>query len=103
MSCKFIRTVERLRPVCEEVWLRGAELLDERRGLSCCRPALTAAAAWSEVDADLGDGEGLWPRKAVASVLEMPLAIAGELVIDLEGGKELRSGIGVMEQGLLMN
>lgn len=39
--------------------MRGSDCANARREPSCCRPALTAAAAWREVEADrLGEGEG---------------------------------------------
>jgi hypothetical protein len=69
-----------------------------RRDSSCCRPAFTAAAAWREVEADLGVGDGVWPLKAVAAsvLLDIVRAMADEVVVaddvDLEGGKEFRSG-----------
>ena len=57
---------------------------------------MTAAAAWREVVAALGDGDGLWPRRVAVGTLspelEMVLAMLGDPGIDLEGGKELRSG-----------
>ena len=65
---------------------------------SCCKPALTVAAACREVEADLGDGDGVWPRKVVpASVLfVIARAIEDEAeveeTVDLEGGSEFRSG-----------
>jgi hypothetical protein len=67
---------------------------------------LTAAAAWRDVEAERGEGEGLWPRNAAASPeLDSVLDIAGEPDKDLEGGREFRSGAieasfyGFMEHG----
>lgn len=54
---------------------------------------MTAAAAWRDVEADRGEGEGLWPRKAAASPeLDSVRAIDGDPDIDLEGGSEFKSG-----------
>lgn len=54
---------------------------------------MTAAAAWRDVEADRGEGEGLWPRKAAASPeFDIVRVIAGDPDTDLEGGRELRSG-----------
>ena len=45
------------------------------------------------MEADRGEGEGLWPRKADASPeFDDVRAIAGEPDTDLEGGREFRSG-----------
>lgn len=45
------------------------------------------------MDADRGEGEGLWPRKAAASPeLDSVRAIDGDPDIDLEGGSEFKSG-----------
>ena len=53
---------------------------------------MTAAAAWSDVEA-LGEGIGLWPRTAVLSPeFDTERFIAGDPGIDREGGKEFRSG-----------
>lgn len=64
MICRLWRTWDRLRPLLGEVTCREREP-EERRELeerSCCKPALTAAAACKEVEADrLGEGEPLWP------------------------------------------
>ena len=52
---------------------------------------MTAAVAWSEIEAERGEGEGLWPRKAVASPEpDIVRGIAEE--DDLEGGREFKSG-----------
>ena len=60
---------------------------------SCWSPALTAAAACSEVEAVREEGEGLWPRKTVASpVLALARFICGDPDNDLEGGREFKSG-----------
>ena len=60
---------------------------------SCCRPAFTAAAAWSEVDADLDSGEGLCPRRAAPSPeFDIARAIDGDPDIDRDGGREFKSG-----------
>ena len=65
-----------------------------RRDSSCCRPALTAAAACREVEADLGDGDGLWPRRpAISPLLLVLIRDIEPPEIDREGGRELRSGI----------
>lgn len=54
---------------------------------------MTAAAAWRDVEAERGEGEGLWPRKAAASPeLDNVRVIAGDPDNDLEGGREFRSG-----------
>lgn len=45
------------------------------------------------MEADRGEGEGLWPRKAAASPeLDRVRVIAGDPEIDREGGREFRSG-----------
>lgn len=59
MSCKFIRTVDRLLPAWEGCRFLGTELLEERLESSCCSPAFTAAAAWRDVEADRGEGDGV--------------------------------------------
>lgn len=63
---------------------------------SCWSPALTAAAAWSDVGAERGDGEGVWPRKAAAAVAspdpENVRVIAGDPDNEREGGSEFKSG-----------
>jgi hypothetical protein len=60
---------------------------------SCWRPAFTAAAACKEVEADRESGDGLCPRKAVASPeLDIARAIDGDPDIDREGGSEFKSG-----------
>jgi len=95
LSCKFIRTVERLRPVCGDCRLRERELVEERLECSCWRLALTAAAACSEVDVEREDGDGVWLRMVAASV-EVVMVLGrmgdGESGVDLEGGREFRSG-----------
>jgi len=83
-----MRTVDRLLP-CR---FRVIELLEERLD-SSCSPALTTAVAEREVEADRGDGEGVWPRKADASVdAGIARAIAGEAGVEREGGREFKSG-----------
>ncbi len=54
------------------------------------------------MEAERGEGEGLWPRSAAASAEPgMDRVMFGELVeIDLDGGKELRSGA-MVDVGLL--
>lgn len=63
---------------------------------SCWSPALTAAAAWREVDAARGDGEGLCPRTPTDAGCSPGCGIArdmeGEAVDDREGGSEFKSG-----------
>lgn len=51
--------MDRLLPAWEGWRFLVTELLEERLESSCCSPAFTAAAAWREVDADLGEGEGV--------------------------------------------
>jgi hypothetical protein len=58
---------------------------------SCCNPAFTVAAAWREFVAERGEGEGLWPRKAVASP-EFDIARDIAEDGDLDGGREFKSG-----------
>ena len=56
---------------------------------------MTAAAACNEVEADLGEGDGLCSRKAAAVVLPLLLSaldIEDDPEIDREGGSEFRSG-----------
>lgn len=54
---------------------------------------MTAAAACKDVDAERGDGEGLWPRKAVPSPVIVRVIIGDpEVDLDLEGGREFKSG-----------
>lgn len=57
------------------------------------RPALTAAAAWRDVEA-AREGEGVWVRRAAAwSVeLERERAMAGDAAAGRDGGSEFRSG-----------
>lgn len=58
----FIRTWERRRLEVGELRLRMiVELFEERREGSCCKPALTVAAAWRDTEA-LGEGEPVSPR-----------------------------------------
>lgn len=64
---------------------------------------MTAAAACRDVEAERGDGEGLWPRKAVPSPAVIVRGIFGdpEVDLDLEGGREFKSGamaVGYMVQ-----
>lgn len=75
----------------------GGEIRHVRLDPSCCRPALTAAAACREVDADRGEGEGLCPRRGANSPEfdEIVLVIfddVPETEMDLEGGREFKSG-----------
>lgn len=74
---------------------------------SCCSPAFMAAAAWREVDTDRGEGEGVWPRRAAASPeFDTARGIVGdpERDIDLEGGREFKSGaIAAVLYGLRCN
>ena len=55
------------------------------------------------MEAERGEGDGVCPRSAAASVeLGMARVMFGELVeIDLDGGKELRSGA-MVDVGLLL-
>jgi len=120
-SWRFIRTAERRLPGCEGCRFR-AEVLDDpvqssksvkkvgrfrvelgirRMALesSCCKPAFTVAAAWSEFVAVRGEGDGLWPRKAVAVAVAVAVASPGFDIArdmaedeDLDGGREFKSG-----------
>jgi hypothetical protein len=58
LSCKFIRTVERRRPVWGDDRLRVKELLEDLREGSCCSPAFMVAAACREMDAERGEPGG---------------------------------------------
>jgi hypothetical protein len=63
---------------------------------------LTAAAACSEIEADLGEGEGVRPLKATeVSVAIEARDIVGEAAVDLGGGRELRSGAMLLLSGEL--
>lgn len=54
---------------------------------------MTAAAACKDVDAERGDGEGLWPLRTVPSpVIVRVITGDPEVDLDLEGGREFRSG-----------
>lgn len=47
------------------------------------------------MEADLGDGDGVWPRKADPASLvavAMDLAIAGDPFVDRDGGRVFKSG-----------
>jgi len=92
--------------------------------LSSWSPAFTAAAAWREVEVDRDRGEGLWPaewksesmpnlkssgwqeeqavpRNAVPSPeLDIVRAIVAEPDIDLEGGREFKSGAMTLLYGI---
>lgn len=109
LSCRFMRTVDRRLPACEDCRFLLTEPPEEpearsasksckreiylRLESSCCRPAFTAAAAWREVDADRERGEGLWPRRAAPSPeFDTARAIDGDPDIDRDGGREFKSG-----------
>ncbi len=102
-SCRVRRTCERRRPVLADGGAAGAraardvELLEERRESSCCRPALTVAAACS--DTELREsGEGVWLRRALAASrggLEGVRDMAGRVEVEVEVEavcNEFRSG-----------
>lgn len=59
------------------------------------------AAAWRDVDAVRDEGEGVWVRKAEASVILGDRFIAKGGGMDREGGRELRSGAIGMRVGCL--
>ena len=54
-------------------------------------PALIVAAAARETEEERGDGEGV-DRLSASGLLAMTRDWRGELVGELEGGRELRSG-----------
>lgn len=90
LSCRFINTVERLLPGWDDWRFLTIELLELRLESSCWSPALTAAAACRDVDADREEGEGL--RMPSLDVMLRVIFGDPEVDLDLEGGREFKSG-----------